>query len=125
MAKQLNYIHPNGSEYPESYWRITMLFVDMKKHYARYEFTGYKDQAARLAGKEPIGVRLIEIVGEDFDAGFQEVTLKNKNPQEIGYDYAGKFKNLQKVVTVEPEEEGQEPRAEIIPYSFFEEAKDV
>lgn len=122
MAKQVNYTHSNGTAYPESYWRITQLVVDVPNLYAKFVFTGYKDEAARLAGKEPIGEKTIHLTGETFATYFAEVTGKVKNPQEVGYEYCTEYKDTTKTVTTIVE--GEEV-SEVVPASFFEEAEDV
>ena len=122
MAKQLNYNHPNGTNYPESYWRITYLLVDMNKRYAQFVFNGFVNKQARLDGKEPIGVRYIEIRDSLFDFYFQEVTLKTKNPQEVGYEYCMNFKD----VIVQETVDGPDGFPIIVEtlHSFFENAID-
>ncbi len=87
MAKKINYNHPNGTNYSESYWKITALLVDVPKKYAKFVFTGYKDETARLENKEKIGIQIVELRDGTFDIYFQEIILKTKNPQEIGYEY--------------------------------------
>ena len=131
MAKQVNYTHPNGTEYPESYWRITSLDVDVPNRIAKFTFTGYKDASAREVGKSPIDSRLVIITNEDFDSRFQEVTLKEKNPQEIGYEYCSLYKDVPTKETVTmtiPNENGEdvEITQEIdVNVSFFKDALDV
>jgi hypothetical protein len=100
MAKQMAYTHPNGTEYPQSYWRIVELHVNVPDRHAEFKFYGYKDQAAREQAREPIGEKSIHIVGDDFDTNYTEVTLKAKNPQEVGYDYATQFKDIHEDVLV-------------------------
>lgn len=104
MAKQLNYTHPNGTEYLESYWRITSLLVDVPKRYARFNFSGYKDQNARLNSKDPIGSKTVIIRDDIFDLYFQQVTLKEKNPQEVGYEYCVLYKDTPIQVLIENED---------------------
>lgn len=123
MAKQLNYTHPNGTNYPESYWRITRLFVDVPSRYAKFDFTGYKNAQARLGNLEPIGYRYLEITGTDFDFGFGEVTMKVKNPQEVAYDYCILYKDLIRRTVVNEGQEDEHEEEE--KYSFFENAQDV
>ena len=144
MAKQVNFTHANGTVYPSSYWRITKLEVDVPRAYALFVFSGYKDQAARQAGKAIIGVRKITIEGSDFLKHFNEVTSKAKNPQEVGYEYCSKVKDIPTTVTttktvstqktVKDEQTGEETvvteEKEVIEettvhVSFFEQALDV
>jgi hypothetical protein len=129
MAKQLDYTHPNGTNYPASYWRITQLVVDMPALYAKFVFAGWKDEQARLDGKQPIGERVVHINGADFAAYFADVTAKLKNPQEVGYEYCGLFKDVpdvEEVVIQEATEEVPEVK-ELRPInkSFFKDALDV
>lgn len=94
MAKQLNFTHPNGTSYPESYWKITKLHVDVLNRYAEFGLTGYKDVAARQSGKDSIGFRQIIVQQGDFDVAFTEVTMKTKNPQEVGYNACALIKDI-------------------------------
>jgi hypothetical protein len=127
MAKQINYTHPNGTEYPQSYWRIAQLVVDVPALYAKFVFYGYKDAAARLAGKEPIGERVVHVHGAEFAAYFAEVTGKIKNPQEVGYEYCSYFKDIPDVEEVVVDEGTENQHVEERPThkSFFKDSLDV
>lgn len=131
MAKQVNFTHSNGTNYPASYWRITNLMVDVPNAVARFTFTGYKDEDARNEGKEPIGKRNIVIKGEDFAINFGKVTDKIKNPQEVGYDYASEYKDTTKTIQVPKTvvaEDGTESiilEEQEVAASFFENAINV
>lgn len=122
MAKQLNYTHDNGTNYSASYWKITKLIVDVPARFAEFVFTGYKDLAARTDGKLPIGDRVIQIIGNDFDTGFSEVTLKTKNPQEVGYEACMLIKD---VSYIEVENQGTDQETTVTKLkSFFEGSTD-
>jgi predicted ester cyclase len=127
MAKQLNYTHPNGTNYPESYWRIAQLIVDVPALYAKFVFHGHKDAAARLSGKDPIGERTIHIYGQDFATWFAEVTGKIKNPQEVGYLACINYKDISVVEDVIVDEglETEHTEQQVVLHSFFENAIDV
>ncbi len=138
MAKQITFTHSNGTEYPESYWRITQLFVDVPARYAKFFFIGYKDAQARNDGKAGIGERSVEIFGDTFSEYFLEVTEKIKNPQEVGYDYCTKLKDIPEIVMVDDppvelyDDQGNDlgpapttQHSELVMRSFFKDALDV
>lgn len=127
MAKQVNYTHPNGTSYPESYWRIAQLVVDVPALFAKYVFYGYKDAAARLEGKDRIGERIVCINGAEFAAYFAEVTGKVKNPQEVGYECCTNSKDIPSTeeVVVDAGLETEHTETRPISVSFFENSIDV
>lgn len=127
MAKQINYTHPNGTSYPESYWRMTQLIVDVPNLYAKFVFSGYKDAQARLDGKEPIGERVVHCHGAEFAAYFAEVTGKVKNPQEVGYEYCTQYKDVPSTEEVVVDEglETEHTETRGVTVSFFADSIDV
>ena len=138
MAKQFNFTHANGTNYPDSYWRITQLFVDVPALYAKFIFTGYKDAQARLDGRSGIGNRSVEIFGANFAQYFAQVTEKIKNPQEVAYEYCTELKDVPTTVMVDDppiilyDDQGNSigngpttQHAEIVMVSFFEGSTDV
>jgi hypothetical protein len=124
MAKQMEFTHPNGTDYPESYWRIVELYVSVPKKVAKFTFYGYKDADARNSGKEPIWEKIVELNDPSlFDIRFNEVASKTKNPQEVGYEFCVLYKDLKREAILN---QGT-PEEMVIqePYSFFEDSIDV
>jgi len=117
MAKKRLYIDERGIELPESYWRVTQIEVYVPNKSARIQFTGYKDQAARLENKAPIGHKTYVVSGQQFEFWYAKHLIEGINIAQISYEIAtGTFDEE----VTDPENPEQKVKV-----SFFDGAEDV
>lgn len=80
------YIDSRGVSYNSSYWRLIQIDVNLVTKKANFLFAGYKDQDARLAGKDVIGTKNYFINDDTkFDYYFAKHMAENLNLMQIGY----------------------------------------
>lgn len=56
--------------YPESYWRVVNINIDVKHKSANFTFEGHKDKAARDNNKVSVSSKSYSINGDEFDKRF-------------------------------------------------------
>lgn len=61
MAFELNYTSETGANFPQSYWKITKIEIDIVNKQLIYTFSGYKDKEAAGNDKRPIASRIYRI----------------------------------------------------------------
>jgi hypothetical protein len=150
MAIQLNFTTDQDINLPETYWRITEIRIGLISSHANCYFTGYKDKAARDAGKQSIGVKEYAVNGEEFKKFYVKMMDKELNLAEVFYSIAKTRKEIvtgyttkeitkevEKVTTVVDEETGENVEEvtvetvtetvndQPIMVSFFDGAEDV
>lgn len=84
MAKQMSF-----NDHNESYWRLVQATINIPDKSAQLVFYGYKDAAARQAGKLPVGAKQYTILGETFDQYYrQHLEPGGPNIAAMAYAYA-------------------------------------
>jgi hypothetical protein len=81
MAKVMAFGDQHGNTYQTSYWSLQFFAFDKGARTARLLLYGYKDAAARAAGKQPIGQKEYVVSGTDFDNLF--AAQKQANPKPL------------------------------------------
>jgi hypothetical protein len=81
VAKVMSFEDPSGNTYQTSYWSIQFFAFDKGVRTARLLLYGYRDAAARTAGKQPIGQKEYVVAGDDFDRLF--ASQKQTNPKPL------------------------------------------
>jgi len=117
MAKAMHYIDASGNEVATSYWRIVQINLGIADRSGRVVFYGYKDQAARLSGKQPLpgAVKEYSVSGDTFDAMMAAYLAgQSGNLMQACYKLAMDTKD----VVVDPEDPEKNT-------SFFEGAEDL
>jgi hypothetical protein len=117
MAKRMEFTAADGTTHASSYWTIAQVNVSLIQRQATIVFYGYKDAAARLAGKQAVGEKKYAIPTPAFIAYFTGVVAGNDQLLNKAYQYAVETEDV--VDTVDPE------TGETTYKSFFEGASDV
>lgn len=150
MALQLDFTTNQDVSLLNTYWRITEIHISLTNVYAHCYFSGYKDKAARDAGKQVVGTKEYLINGEEFAKFYTKTMSKELNLAEIFYSIAKTrkevitgytkkeiTKEVQKITLVPGEIEGEEIEQittetvtetvndQPIMVSFFDGSKDV
>jgi hypothetical protein len=81
MAKVMTFEDQYGNVYQTSYWSLQFFAFDKGTRTARLLLYGYKDAAARTAGKQPIGQKEYAVSGAEFDNLF--AAQKQANPKPL------------------------------------------
>lgn len=100
MAKIMTFEDPLGNQYQSSYWSIQFFAFDKGARTARLLLYGYKDAAARTAGKQPVGQKEYVVSGDDFDRLF--AAQKQANPKPLLRSLYEDVVNVRKDVVVDP-----------------------
>lgn len=117
MAKQMSYTDPHtGAVFPESYWRVGKINVDIHGLYAEITFYGYANSDCRQGGKNQIGSRGYLLQGQAFLAAWQQEITLQKSVAQICYETAVATQDVAGPV-------GPNGEAQFV--SFFEGATDV
>jgi hypothetical protein len=116
MAKVMSFDDPFGNAYPASYWSIQFFAFDKGARVARLLLYGYRDAAARTAGKQPVGQREYVVTGDDFDRLF--AAQKQANPKPLLRSLYEDVVNVRKDVVVDPNDPAKNR-------GFFEGAQDA
>lgn len=93
MAFEINYSSETGADFPQSYWKITKVEIDLVNRQIIYTFSGYKDKEASASEKRPIAYRTYRIDHAqnpnykftDIAKGISDGTL---NILSVGYNLA-------------------------------------
>lgn len=125
MALQKIFEDERGVIYPESYWRITSININIDERTASFIFTGYKDATARQVKKSPISNRFYSINGDNFDANWIDEEARNRNIRTIMYEWAKNFKDIPTGEWGVENEHTSNVRSVQIMKSFFNGALDV
>lgn len=127
MAKKMLYTLPeSGIELPDSYWRVGKILIDVDKGKAFITFYCYRDQAARLAGKEAVAHKMYEMNGDEFSSEYIKEISNQKNIAEICYEKAMKTKDVLVRTNAAGDPDGEGPEQPPATYvSFFEGAEDL
>lgn len=88
MAFQMAYSSADGVDHQASYWRPNIINLAVHQKVASINFIGYKDEAARIAGKNPVGSKSYTVKGTDYDTYFSSAVLDQYNPIASSYAFA-------------------------------------
>lgn len=111
MGLQVTYTNGQGIEFTESYWKISNINFHPIRRIFDVEITGYKDVAAKTAGKQPIEYRHYSLPPEYF-ADWQAKVVDsetNGNILQVAYN----------MIKEEP------VRIDMMPTEFFKNAIDI
>lgn len=117
MAKQMSYTAADGTTHATSYWAIVQVNISLIEQQATLVFYGYKDAAARVAGKAAVGEKKYTIPTPEFISYFTGVVAGNDKLLTKAYLYATEAQDV--VVSID-EETGETTYT-----SFFAGASDV
>ncbi len=70
MAKQMSYEDAQGTTHATSYWVPVQISINILSFTGRVQFAGFKDAAAKLAGKAAVGFKGYDISAADFATYF-------------------------------------------------------
>lgn len=88
MAKQMAFTDASGVEHPEAYFRPVQVNIGVADENANLVFYGYRDAAAREAGRAPIGVHSYALGGEQYRQGYAALIAGQINPVALCYHVA-------------------------------------
>lgn len=97
MAKEKAFEDATGTQHDKCYWRLVQFNIGVADRNAKATFYGYKDQAARQAGKHPLpgAVKEYSVSGAEFDALMaKHLQAGGENVMKISYDYATAKKDV-------------------------------
>lgn len=117
MAKQMSYTDDKGNFYPQAYFRPVQINMGIADKSAYVVFYGYKDAAARQAGKALCVQKIYSISNEKYADYFSPIALDTLNPIKQSYKLCIEIKDV---------ESGQlDVNGKPIMKSFFEGSIDV
>lgn len=88
MAKLMAYTDSRGVSYPESYWRLQGIDINLRGNpSATLSFDGYRDAAARKANLEVIGTQRYVVEGEAFATLFARHMKLEGNVAALSYEW--------------------------------------
>ena len=88
MAYQMYYIDEMGNENPQSYWKLIYGYIDTMEKNAILQFEGFKDQAARLAKKKPIGGKKYELTEAEYTTWLSTAALGPEGADIVSQAYS-------------------------------------
>lgn len=77
MPLQQSFTDAAGRDYAASYWRLDEVSASRASQRAAFVFTGWASNAARVAGRDPIGTRSVFVTGAAFLAIFGPAATVN------------------------------------------------
>lgn len=78
----------DGVTHASSHWVLGELSLDYIGRKASLRFFGYKDVAAKTAGKTRIGEQFFQISGATFESYFGNTAQGSKTPESAATEYA-------------------------------------
>lgn len=90
MAKQMAWADERGNSYAASYWNIMAVAISPMEKEVQIIFRGYRNDAARQAKKEPVGIFRLSVPASKFDDYFSLAQIEGtgKNALKQCYAYA-------------------------------------
>lgn len=82
------YQSKDGVDHSKSYWKVSSIQINTTFKTATIQFLGFKDQAARDAGKQSVGIKTYSIQSDSYDLYYSPEILATKDPMQSSYQLA-------------------------------------